>query len=203
MRTWLIRAAVICAALFLACYKEAPAFAQMRTQLFELTLTGSAEQRYSQFKTGQRRSWGAEILVPVTSFFQLSAGHTYLENKDTYNEAYREFQRQQGVELPAGNINSIETYIDTTVNGVLYQNLGYVRPSIFGGALWRTYCEENSFADYGCKPQDVSWNAGAGISVYVTNNLRVGVSYRLTPSVTHKTDERLDSLTSLSLTLSY
>jgi hypothetical protein len=203
MRTWLIRAAVICAALILACYKEAPAFAQMRTQFFELTLTGSAEQRYSQFKTGQRRSWGAEILVPVTSFFQLSAGHTYLENKDTYNDAYREFQRQQGVELPAGNINSIETYIDTTVNGVLYQNLGYVRPSIFGGALWRTYCEENSFTDYGCKPQDVSWNAGAGISVYVTNNLRVGVSHRLTPSVTHKTDKRLDSLTSLSLTLSY
>jgi opacity protein-like surface antigen len=171
--------------------------------MLEVTLTGSLEERFSQFKTNQRRSWGAEVLVPIASFLQLSAGHTFLEDKDTFNSEYREFQSERGVALPPGAIESIETYIDSTVNGVLFQTLGYVRPSIFGGALWRTYCEENSLADYGCIEQDLSWNAGAGLSMRVTNNLRLGITYRVTPSVTHKKDKRLDTLTSLSLTITF
>lgn len=173
----------------------------MNGPLFELTLSGSYEERFSQFKTSQRRSWGAELVVPLTSFFQFSAGHTFTEDKDLFNDEYRTFQLERGVDLPEGKIEAIDTYIDTTVNGVLYHNFGYVRPSVFGGALWRTYCEENSFADYGCDEQDVTWNTGAGLSVKITGNLRLSLTYRITPSVTYKTDERLDTLTSLGLTL--
>ena len=194
--------AALCTSLALVTWAQ-PALARYGMPRFELTLNGSYEQRFSQFKTNERRSWGAELLVPLTSFFQFSAGHTFLKNRDVYNDEYKAFQRARGIELPEGTVESIDTYIDTTVNGVLYQNFGYVRPSIFGGALWRTYCEENTFNDYGCKEQDVSWNAGAGLSLQITNNLRLSLSYRVTPSVTYKTDDRLDTLTSLGLTISF
>jgi hypothetical protein len=197
----ILLSALVGFALWLGSPKEA--LAQMGMPLFEVTLSGSYEERFSQFKTNQRRSWSAELVVPLTSFFQFSAGHSFLEAKDIFNDEYREFQRTRGVELPEGPVESIETYIDTTVNGVLYQNFGYVRPSIFGGALWRTYCEENSLADYGCKEQEISWNAGAGLSLRITTNLRLSVTYRVTPSVTHKDDERLDTLTSLGLTIAF
>lgn len=170
--------------------------------IFELNLNGSYEERLSQFKNNQRRSWGVELAVPLTSFFQISGGYSYLEDKDVFNDDYRTFQESQGIVLPEGPLETIDTYVDTTVNGVLYTTLGYVRPSIFGGAMWRTYCEENSLVDYGCKEQDLSWNAGASLSVMVTYNTRLRMTYRVSPSVSAKNNTPLDTLISMGLTFS-
>ena len=170
---------------------------------FELTLSGSYETRYSQYRENQRKSYGVELLVPLTSFLQLSAGHTFVEDKDIYNDEYRAFQAEQNVALPDGPLFNISTYADTTGNGVLYYNFGYVRPSVFGGVLLRTYCEENPLIDYGCVEQDPTWNAGAGLSMIITLNLRLNISHRVSPAVTYETDGQLDGLTSVGLTIMY
>lgn len=176
------------------------AFAQS-PQLFELTLSGSYSERFSEYKTNQTKSWGAELRLPLTHFFEVSVGHSFLEDKDTFNEKYRALQQEQGYTLPEGPIESIDTYIDTTTNAALFYTFGYLRPSIFGGALWRTYCSENTLADYGCKDQDVTWNAGAALSVIITYNLRLRASIRFSPSVVKdNADQKYDQSTSIGLT---
>jgi hypothetical protein len=170
-------------------------------QLFELTLSGSYSERFSEYKTNRTKSWGAELRLPLTHFFEVSVGHSFMEDKDTFNEKYRAMQQDLGYTLPEGSIESIDTYIDTTTNAALFYTFGYLRPSIFGGALWRTYCSENTLADYGCQDQDVTWNAGAALSVIITYNLRLRASVRYSPSVVKDNeDQKYDQSTSLGLT---
>lgn len=172
-----------------------------RPQLFELTLSGSYSERFSEYKTNQTRSWGAELRLPLTHFFEVSVGHSFLEDKDIFNEKYRTLQQEQGYTLPDGPIESIDSYVDTTTNAALFYTFGYLRPSVFGGALWRTYCSENTLADYGCKDQDVTWNAGAALSVIITHNLRLRASVRFSPSVVKDSEnQKYDQSTSIGLT---
>ncbi len=178
-----------------------PQLAQARASLFEITLSGNYSERFTDFKKNIRKSWGAELRLPVTGFLEFSLGHNFLEDRDIYNETHRMLQEEQGYTLPDGTLESIDSYIDTTANSGLYYTFGYIRPSLFGGALWRTYCSETTLADYGCQKQDVTWNAGAALSVIITHNLRLRATFRLSPSaLSDKSEEVYDQSTSLGIT---
>ena len=186
--------------LFLLVYAE-QAHAFGRVPILELTLKGNYSERVSDYKKNYTKSWGVELRLPLSNFFELSLGHNFTEDRDVFNEDYRSLQEAQGNTLPEGKIESTDTYIDTTANAAIFYTFGYVRPSILGGALWRTYCSENTFVDYGCSEQDVTWNAGAALSMIVTYNLRLRLTYTFSPSfVSDESSEKYDQSTSLGLT---
>lgn len=179
------------------------ALARGGSKLFDISLTGSFQKDIQQFVMSSRRSLGLEIGLPLTDVLDLSVGHTQILDRDEYNEAYREAKKAQGVKLPDGTIEQKTQIVDTSVNASVGHSFGYIKPTFFGGALWRRSCLEDTFQDYGCTNQKITWNAGLAISAYITMGTRARVSYRLSPSVHQPgVKKNYDELVSIGLTWS-
>ena len=179
------------------------AMARGGSKFLDVSLTGSFQKDIQQFVISSRRSLGLEIGLPLTDVLDLSVGHTQILDRDEYNEAYREAKKAQGVTLPTGTIEQKTQIVDTSVNASVGHSFGYVKPTLFGGALWRRSCLEDTFQDYGCTNQKVTWNAGLAISAYITMGTRARVSYRLSPSVHQPgVKKNYDELVSIGLTWS-
>jgi len=179
------------------------ALARGGSKLIDVSLSGSFQKDIQQYVISSRRSLGLEIGLPLTDLLDLSVGHTQILDRDEYNESYREAKKAQGVTLPAGTIEQKTQIVDTSVNASIGYSFGYVKPTLFGGGLWRRSCLEDTFQDYGCTNQKVTWNAGLAISAYITMGTRARVSYRLSPSVHQPgVKKNYDELVSIGLTWS-
>ncbi|NBO39135.1 hypothetical protein EBU99_11190 [bacterium] len=169
----------------------------------DVSLTGSFQKDIQKFQTSSRRSLGLEFGLPLTEIIDLSFAHTQILDLDEYNETYRQAKLAQGVPLPEGSIEQKTQIVDSSMNASIGRSFGYVKPTLFGGGLWRRYCLEDTFQDYGCSDQKVTWNAGLAISAYITMGTRFRVSYRLSPSVQQEASKKnYDTLTSIGLTWS-
>lgn len=197
-----LRATVLAGATFITLSSNI-AHARGSARFLDVSLTGSLSKDIQQFVTSSRQSLGLEIGLPLTDIFDLAIGHTTIIDRDEYNEAYREAKKEQGVNLPEGTIEQKTLVRDTSVNASIGHSFGYVKPTLFGGALWRRSCLEDTFQDYGCTNQKATWNAGLAISAYITLGTRFRVSYRLSPSV-HQSGvkKNYDELVSIGLTWS-
>ncbi|MEY4064252.1 MAG: hypothetical protein RIR26_460 [Pseudomonadota bacterium] len=182
---------------------EHAALARPGSNFVDVSLSGSFQKDIQQFVTSTRRSLGLEIGLPLTDILDLSFGHTQILDLDVYNEAYREAKKAQGIVLPEGSIEQKTQIVDSSVNAAVGQSFGYVKPTLFGGALWRRSCLEDTFQDYGCTDQKVTWNAGLAVSAIITMSTRFRLSYRLSPSVYQNSGKKnFDELVSVGLTWS-
>lgn len=179
------------------------AYARRGANFLDVSLTGSFQKDIQQYVTSTRRSLGLEIGLPLTEILDLSFGHTQILDLDVYNEAYRETKKAQGVNLPDGSIEQKTQIVDSSINAAVGQSFGYVKPTLFGGALWRRSCLEDTFQDYGCNDQKVTWNAGLAVSAFITVSTRFRLSYRLSPSIYQSgAKKNFDELVSIGLTWS-
>lgn len=191
--TWCILAATVCL--------SSHAFASAR--YIDISLTGSYQSDIQKYLKSTRQSLGVEIGLPITPFFDLSLGHTQIVDRDLYNELYRETKRAQGVFIPDGDIEQKTQIVDTSVNAAFGYPIRFIKPTVFGGALWRRSCLEDTYQDYGCTDQKVTWNAGITLSAYITMSTRFRMSYRRSPSASQESARKnFDELTTVGLTWS-
>ncbi len=187
------------AGLVAAFLADGSAFAQGR--FLSISLTGAYAENTTKNSQTYRKSWGAELGLPLTSFFEVSLGHTFVEDITIYNDEYRELLEDRGYPLPEGRLTATQRIQDYSANGSLGYSIRSIRPSIFGGALRRKVCQEDFLEDHGCEMQNLTWNAGVALSVYVTWSLRLKASHRISPSVHQVSGEKrkFDELTSVGL----
>ena len=177
-------------------------FAQ-RAKYFEVGINGSYSKSHSTHKVSTLSSLGVDISIPFSYFFELSFGHTVSIDRDTYNQAYKDYMNSKGYVLPEGDIESVDQILDTFVNAVFAYPMGYLKPWIFGGQLWRKICQEDTYQDYGCSDMEPTWNAGIGLSFYLTMRLRLKGSYRISPYTGDEDGSTLDEKVSLGISWSY
>lgn len=181
----------------------ASAFARGGSRLFDVSITGSFQKDIQKFVTSSRRSLGVEIALPLTDVVNLTFGHTQILDLKIYNEAYREAKAVQGVALPEGSIEEKTQIADTSANADVGHSFGDVKPTLFGGALWRRSCFEDTAQDYGCTDQEVTWNAGIAVSAFTNMRPRFRLSYRISPSAHQDSSKKnLDELVSVGLSWS-
>lgn len=192
------------AAAFVALAGVFPSTASARSRFIDISLSGSYQSDIQKYLTSTRRSLGLELGLPINSFLDLSLGHTQIQDRDNYNHIYRDVKKSQGVAVPDGELEQNTQIVDTSFNAAVGYTFGFIKPTFFGGALWRRSCLEDTYQDYGCIDQDVTWNAGLGLSTYITTNTRFRVSYRRSPSASQESVKKnYDELTSIGLTWSF
>ncbi|MFZ9519950.1 MAG: hypothetical protein ACO3A4_05675 [Silvanigrellaceae bacterium] len=191
----------LCVALIASLF---PNIGKAGARYIDISLTGSYQSDIQKYLTSTRRSLGVEIGLPLTNYLDLSLSHTQILDRDIYNELYRETKKSQGVAVPDGDIEQKTQIADTSANAAIGYSFGYIKPTLFGGALWRRSCLEDTFQDYGCTDQTVTWNAGIAISAYIgMSGTRFRLSYRRSPSASQEsTKKNFDELTSVGLTWS-
>lgn len=184
--------------LVVMCWGEG-AYAQGK--YFNVSVEGSYQRNYSQYSTFARTVLGGEVGVPFSDFLEVSVGHNLRTDKTVYTEEYRQriIEKYGASNLP-DVIEQEESRADTTVNlGIGYPIL-MMRPSLFAGKMWRRVCTEDTFEDHGCTPENNTWNAGASLSIYVTQALRFRLSYRVSPSTREDSKKTLDDQVTIGLT---
>jgi opacity protein-like surface antigen len=165
-----------------------------------ISLDGSYNKTLSQYSTTYRKSWGLSLGIPITKILEIEFGHTFSDDKTVYNSDYRTLLESKGVFLPSTEISSKQQVQDYSANAALGIPLKYIRPSLFGGILQRKVCTETPFEDEGCSAQKTTWNAGLSLQTYITQSLRLKMSYRLSPSTTTSPGKRqFDELVSAGI----
>ncbi|MEN9808561.1 MAG: hypothetical protein RLZZ488_128 [Pseudomonadota bacterium] len=181
-----------------------PSDASAGSRFVDISLSGSYQSDIQKYLTSTRRSLGLEFGLPINNFLDLSLGHTQIQDRDNYNQVYRDIKKSQGVAVPDGELEQKTQIVDTSFNAAVGYTFGFIKPTFFGGALWRRSCLEDTYQDYGCVDQDVTWNAGLGLSTYITTSTRFRVSYRRSPSASQESVKKnFDELTSIGLTWSF
>ena len=177
--------------------------AHAQGSFLDISVDGSYSKSKDKFSTNYRKTWGLQLGIPLTSFFEVALGHTFTENTVIYNDLYRKAMISSGYTIPEGSLSAKTQVQDYSANGALGYSIGAVKPSIFGGALRRKMCREDVLADDGCETQDLTWNAGVSLQIYLTMALRLKATYRISPSIDQSTPKKsYDELTSLGLTWS-
>lgn|GEM_PF-684607 len=187
----------------LACAAFIADQAHAQGRFLDLSLTGAYSKSTQEYSVTTRRTWTGEIGLPLTSFFEVSLGHTFTEDTTRYNDSYRDMLLSKGYPLPDGTIQAVQRVQDYSVNGDLGYAIRSVRPSIFGGALRRRVCQEDVFEDHGCETIKLSWNAGLALQIYLTQALRFKASWRVSPAVAkNRPKKTYDQQTSVGLSWS-
>ena len=149
----------------------------------DISLNGSYQKNNSDMKITYRRSLGLDLGLPIGRFFEVSAGYLLHQQIDKYTELYKQSARNKGYNLPDDTLEMRQNENQISLNGSMGMWLNSIRPSIFGGALWRKACQEDTFSSYECFPMKLTWNAGVGIALALTYRMRIKISYRISPSV--------------------
>lgn len=177
-----------------------PGRAAAQGRFLDISISGSYQKTLADDRDNYRRSWGLSLGLPLTSFFQVQIGHTFIEDVTLFNESYREAAENAGYELPDVRLKAQSRVFDYSANGDLGVSFQAIRPSIFGGALRRKICREDYYQDHGCEQIDLSWNAGVALQVYITMSMRLKATYRLSPSIAKNREKKAyDELTSVGL----
>lgn len=178
----------------------APGRAAAQGRFLDISVSGSYQKTLADDRDNYRRSWGLELGLPLTSFFEVQFGHTFIEDVTIFNERYRESAENAGYDLPEGRLKAQSRVFDYSANGDLGVSFRAIRPSIFGGALRRKICREDYYEDHGCEQIDLSWNAGVALQVYITMSMRLKASYRVSPAIAKNREKKAyDELTSVGL----
>ncbi len=177
-----------------------PCEAAAQGRYFNVSVQGGYQRTLTESSIFTRTSLGADLEIPFTDFFDLSVGHNLLFDNTTYSEDYRQrVMSKLGVTNFPEVMEQKEQVVDTTVNFGVGLPIRFFRPSLFAGKMWRKVCSEDTFEDRGCTPEKNTWNAGVSLSVYVTQALRLRMSYRVSPSVREDSKSTLDDQTSVGL----
>lgn len=173
---------------------------------FNISVDGSYQRTLTEDSETTQMSLGGELGIPITSFFELAFGHTLSLYRDDYTDAYREkilqYYMRYGVQADQFPTDLMRetTVVDSVVNAVVGYQLGYVKPTVFAGKMWRKVCREDTFEDEGCGSQESTWNAGLGMAVYLTSALRLRLSYRVSPSSREDDKSTFDDRFAVGLT---
>ncbi len=151
-------------------------------EYLSMTLNGMLGNHYYRLEKHEKTLLGLEIGIPLTRFFQIDLGHSYNQDKTTYSDEYRKNVESLGYTLPLGKIEQMNSSLQTYANGSVGFIIGFVRPTLFGGALWQTTCDEDTFQDYGCQRQPMTWNAGVGLGAVLTRFVQLKAQYRISPN---------------------
>ncbi len=170
--------------------------------ILDLTLNGAYSQAVTSYYTKTAQNYGFQVDVPLLGVLFASSSYTLSETKTRYSDTYRALVLSRGATSLPAVLEEVENSAGTTADLALSAPLGFVRPTLFGGALWRQVCFEDAFEDYGCHQEAVTWNAGAALSVHVTSFLRLKVTYRASPSAMFSSDKTFDTSISSGLTWS-
>ena len=174
-----------------------PAVAQGK--FVDISINGSYSKSHAVFSTTTRTSYGLELGLPISSFFEVALGHTVTKDTETFNSIYLRLLRAKGIDLPEYHRKSSIT--DSSVNGSMGVVVGPLKPTVFAGVLWRKECGSDSLAVSPCQSAaGPTWNAGIGVSVLVTYALRLKITYRISPSYDYERNRKAyDELISLGL----
>jgi hypothetical protein len=184
-------------AILLALFTPVLACAQGR--YFNTTIEGGYQRMYDTYVSTVRTNVGVELGIPFTDYFELSVGHSLMVDQEKYNDAYRKrLIEKYGVSDLPKSIERRNQVLDTSINGGFGYPIGFFKPSIFGGEMWRKVCREDTFENYGCEEKP-TWNAGVSLSLYLTRSLKFRVSYRITPSTRSDSKKTLDDSTNLGI----
>jgi hypothetical protein len=166
-----------------------------------ISVQGAHQRTYADYSLTTRTSLGGDIGIPLSDIFEVSVAHNLLFDNTKYTEEYRQriMARIGSTDFP-GTIETNQQVIDTSVNVGVGYPIGFVRPSLFAGKMWRKVCSEDTFEDRGCSSENNTWNAGVSLSVYVTMRMRLKISYRISPSAREDDKETFDDTTSIGLT---
>lgn len=180
-----------------------PSLARANGRYLNVTLQGAFEKQRAKEYTLRRESYGLELGIPITWFFEIELGHNVTMQTRTYTQAGIDALNEQIAEAGIsgkleGPLEDKVQQLGTTVNGSIGYPIGAVYPYIFGGKLWRTVQQRSIF--YISAPQkDETWNAGVGMASALGAGMKLKVSYRLSPSVLEP-KKTFDTLLSLGLT---
>lgn len=165
-----------------------------------ITVNGSYDQEHTKDYDYTKRSYGLEVAFPITWFFEIAVGTTANTETKKYTDAGTvNLIDTHQISFMTGNYFQTITQTDVTINGSLGYPVGYIYPYLFGGYLKRSYDENNSVYDTGTIPLN-TYDAGIGVSIFVTNQIRLKLSERFSPSTRKSTQKLYDSLLSVGLT---
>jgi hypothetical protein len=179
-------------------------FAQYK--YFSVSVNGSYSQSKTEYSDKLRTSYGAELGIPLTSFLEVSYNYSRTDDKDKLNQKYRDELTNKGIAVPADTpLTRKVTLLDQSLDAGVGFMLGFIKPTFFGGFLWRTSCFEEWYADFGCsQATKPTWNAGAMITTYITQRLRFKVTYRMSPVTNEGAPSKVyDRSVSLGLSWGY
>jgi hypothetical protein len=159
-----------------------PAFAQGK--YFDLTFNGSYSVSYNSEYKYTRVSYGLDLGIPLNNYFELNLGDCITKEIYVFTDDYKNYFISKGNNFPAGDLtqefNSSDSYANLSIG--LFSL--YVSPSIYGGIIYRrTY-----FYDYfGAESSgnELTWDAGAALSIRLGRHLRFKLTYRISPSGVH------------------
>ena len=147
----------------------------------DLTLNGSYSNSYTSDYKYTRTSYGLDLGIPLGNYFELNIGHTITNDSYVYTTEYKNYLINKGNTLPAGDLiqeyNTKDTFSNLSVG--LFNS--YIIPSIFGGIVYRKIY----FKDYyGTEStgDELTWNAGAALSIRLGRHIRLKISYNISPS---------------------
>lgn len=158
-------------------------------KIADISMDGSYSKARGSVKSTTRRTAGLEIAIPVSPYFQVGLGYSlfredaHRDGPDADRDAEAILARGLGYPLPDKESSQAS---DATINGVFRFQIGMVVPFVFGGALWRTLCRENSFYDYGCEGKNMLWNGGGGLSLFLTQRLKARLKLSVSPPITEE-----------------
>jgi hypothetical protein len=177
----------------------APAMARAQGRYFNTTIEGGFQRKNETYMSSVQTNVGVELGIPFTDYFELTLGHSLMVEQEKYNDAYRKrlLEKYGVADLPK-SIERRNQVLDTSINGGFGYPIGFVKPSIFGGEMWRKVCREDTFENYGCEEKP-TWNAGVSMSLYLTRSLKFRVTYRITPSLRSDSKKTLDDSTTLGI----
>jgi hypothetical protein len=182
-------AAAVCSIALLSLHPTT-ALARGNAEFIELSLEGSYSTKNYDDYSSEHQVISGQIALPFNNTMGVSFGHSARSDKNMYKDSYREALAKQGVNLPEGPIEQIRNEINNYINATVSQRILNLRATLQAGAFWRKYCAEDTFRDYGCNEQDVTWNMKLDLAAYMGMRTNFKVSYQISPSEYQGTAEK-------------
>ncbi len=148
---------------------------------FDLTLNGNYSVSYNSNYKYTKTSYGLDLGIPLNNYFELNFGDSITKEIYVYNDDYKNYLISKGNTFPAGDLTQEYNSADNYANLSLGLFSLYVSPSIYGGVVYR----RSYFKDYvgtESSGDELTWNAGAALSIRLSRHFRFKVTYRISPS---------------------
>ncbi len=159
--------------------KNYPLYAQENH--FDLTFNGSYSVSNNTDYKYTKTSYGLDLGIPLSNYFELNFGDSITKEIYVYTAEYKNYFISKGNTFPAGDLTQEYHSSDTYANLSVGLFSLYISPSIYGGVIYRRIY----FKDYyGTEStgDELTWDAGAALSIRLSRHFRLKVTYRISPS---------------------
>jgi hypothetical protein len=165
--------------LSLLCIHE---FAFASGNFFDITFNGSFQSSFTTNYKYTKTSYGIELGIPLSSFFEINIGESFATSKYIYTDEYKAYLTSKGISLPTGDLT--QEYLTTSTYGNISIGLFgyYLSPSIYGGVMNSQTRYKDFFGVETSKQENLSWDAGAALSIRLSRYLKFKINYRISPS---------------------